>query len=87
MSPQVVIYGASWCEACHQAALYFRKKGIEPVEKNIEADEKAAQEMRAKLEKAGLHSSSIPVLEVRRVLFVGFNPEQVERILARGDHP
>src|SRR5579884_3391755 len=34
----VVIYGAEWCAACHDAARYLRSKGIPYVEKDVEKD-------------------------------------------------
>ncbi|WP_394832036.1 NrdH-redoxin [Pendulispora rubella] len=79
--PAVIIYGAEWCGPCHQAAAYLRKKGIPFVEKNIEADRDAAREMHAKLAKAGLHDGSIPVLDVRGKMMVGFNPRAVDEAL------
>ncbi len=77
----VVIYGAEWCEACHQAASYLRKKGIPYVEKDIEKDSSAAREMQDKLTKNGLRSGSIPVLDVRGKVMVGFNSAQIDAAL------
>jgi glutaredoxin len=79
--PAVIIYGASWCGACHEAAAYFRKKGISFVEKDIEEDANAAREMRLKLSHAGLHVGSIPVLDVRGHVMIGFNPGEVDAAL------
>lgn len=79
--PAVIVYGASWCGACHQAAAYLRKKGVAFVEKDVEEDANAAREMRAKLAKAGMHSGSIPVLDVRGKIIVGFSAPQVDDAL------
>jgi len=79
--PAVIIYGAEWCGACHQAAAYLRRKGIPFVEKDIEADHGAAREMHGKLAKAGLGDGSIPVLDVRGKVMVGFNPRSVDEAL------
>jgi glutaredoxin len=81
--PAVIIYGASWCGACHDAAAYLKRKGIPFIEKDIEADAKAAQEMRGKLARAGLRGGSIPVLDVRGHVMVGFNPREVESALGQ----
>ena len=51
--PAVIVYGASWCSACHQAMAYFKKKGIAFIEKDIEKDAEAAEEMNGKLRRAG----------------------------------
>ncbi len=81
--PAVIIYGASWCGACHQAAAWLKKKNVSYVEKDIEADAKADEEMRAKLDKAGLRGGSIPVIDVRGVVMVGFSAPRVEEALGR----
>jgi glutaredoxin len=79
--PNVIIYGASWCGPCHQAAAFFKQRGVPFVEKDIEADSGAAREMHAKLDKAGMRGGSIPVIDVRGKLFVGFDANAVERAL------
>jgi glutaredoxin len=79
--PLVVIYGAEWCGACHEAARYLRRKGIPYVDKDIEKDPAAASEMQQKLAKSGLHEGSIPVIDVRGKLMVGFNPAEIDAAL------
>ncbi|MGO8997432.1 MAG: glutaredoxin family protein [Polyangiaceae bacterium] len=79
--PAVIVYGASWCSACHQAMAYFKKRGITFIEKDIENDPQAAEEMNGKLRRAGLRGGSIPVLDVRGRVFVGFDPRTVEEAL------
>ncbi len=78
----VIIYGASWCGPCHQAAAYLRQKGVPFVEHDIEEDPHAQREMRAKLEQAGKRGGSIPVLDVRGRILVGFDPRAVDQALA-----
>jgi glutaredoxin len=77
----VVIYGAEWCGACHDAARYLRRKGIAYIEKDIENDPAAAKEMEQKLAKSGKRGGSIPVIDVRGKLMVGFNPGQLDAAL------
>lgn len=79
--PTVIIYGASWCGPCHQAQAYLRQKGIPFVEHDIEEDPNAAKEMRAKLERAGKRGGSIPVIDVRGRILIGFDPNAVEQAL------
>jgi glutaredoxin len=81
--PAVIIYGASWCGACHDAAAYLRRKGIAFIEKDIEKDPAAAREMQGKLTRAGLRAGSIPVLDVRGHVMVGFNPSAVDGALGQ----
>ena len=79
--PAVIVYGASWCSACHQAEAYLKSKHVNYVEKDIEADSSAAQEMNGKLQRSGLRGGSIPVLDVRGRVMVGFNPHEVDEAL------
>jgi glutaredoxin len=81
--PAVIIYGAEWCGACHEAASFLRSKGIAYVEKDVEKDSGAASEMQQKLARNGLRSGSIPVIDVRGKVMVGFNPQEVESALGQ----
>lgn len=79
----VIIYGASWCGPCHQAADYLKSKGVRYVMKDIETTPGAEAEMRQKLAQAGRHGGSIPVIDVKGQILVGFSPDSVDRALAR----
>jgi glutaredoxin len=78
------VYGASWCSACHQAAAYLTRRHVAFVEKDIEQDAAAAQEMREKAQRAGVATGSIPILDVRGHVMVGFSAEAIDRALAGG---
>ncbi|MDB4936317.1 MAG: hypothetical protein JWP87_3289, partial [Labilithrix sp.] len=82
--PAVIIYGASWCGPCHQAAAYLKKKGVVFVEHDIEQDSSKAREMQTKLAKAGMRGGSIPVLDVRGKILVGFDARAVDQALGVG---
>ena len=79
--PAVIIYGASWCGPCHQAAAYLKQKGVAFVEHDIEQDSVSQHEMQAKLAKAGMRGGSIPVLDVRGHILVGFDARAVDQAL------
>jgi len=81
--PAVIIYGASWCGPCHQAAAYLKQRGIPFVEHDIEKDSSAAREMQGKLAKAGVRGGSIPVLDVRGRILVGFDSRAVDQALGQ----
>ena len=81
--PPVIIYGASWCGACHEAAAYLRHKGIPYVEKDVEKDPGANEEMKQKLRRFGLPNGSIPVIDVRGKVMVGFDPGEVDDALGK----
>ena len=79
----VIIYGAEWCGACHDAARYLRSKGIAFVEKDVEKDAGAAREMQQKLAQNGLRAGSIPVIDVRGHVMVGFSAQEVDSALGQ----
>jgi len=79
----VIIYGAPWCGPCHEAAAYLRKKGIPFVEKDVDDDRSAQTEMQGKLRRAGLPAGSIPVIDVRGKILVGFDPRAIDEALGR----
>ncbi len=81
--PPVVIYGAEWCGACHEAMRYLRHKGVPYVEKDIEKDPAAAREMQEKLAKHGMNAGSIPVIDVHGTVMVGFNPPAIDSALGQ----
>jgi len=81
--PVVIVYGASWCGACHQAMDYLRRKGIPYVEKDVEKDPAAAREMQQKLAKNGLPAGSIPVIDVRGKVMIGFDPHAIDSALGQ----
>ncbi len=81
-APTVIIYGASWCGPCHQAAAFLKKRGVRFIEKDIEQDSGANREMQAKLQRAGMRGGSIPVIDVRGKMLVGFDEGAVSRALA-----
>lgn len=81
--PAVIIYGASWCGPCHQAAAYLKKRGVPFVEKDIEEDRLAAREMQQKLASAGMRGGSIPVIDVRGKVLVGFDERAMDRALGQ----
>ena len=82
-SATVIIYGASWCGPCHQAADYLKSKRVPYVMKDVEETPGAAAEMREKLARVGRHGGSIPVIDVRGQILVGFSAAAIDAALAR----
>ena len=81
--PTVIIYGASWCGPCHQAAAHLKKRGVAFVQRDIEQDSSAAREMQSKLAKANMRGGSIPVIDVRGRILLGFDPRAVDQALGQ----
>jgi glutaredoxin len=79
----VIIYGADWCRPCHEAEEYLRQKGVQVVKKDVEQSPAAAAEMRDKLDKSGQRGGSIPVIDVRGQILVGYSKGALDRALSR----
>lgn len=71
----MIIYGASWCNACDAAASYLTRLGIPFVEKDVEEDAVARAGRDTALAGAGLGGAkSLPVIDIRGTITVGFFP-------------
>ncbi|MBW2410455.1 MAG: DUF4124 domain-containing protein [Deltaproteobacteria bacterium] len=75
--PSVELYVTSWCTYCHKAKAFFRSKGIEFTEYNIENDEEAAQRMLS-------HTSSraVPFVIINGQKIQGYSSAAYERALS-----
>lgn len=76
-----IIYGASWCKPCHQAADYLRGRGVTVVMKDIEESEAAQAEMQQKLARSGRGGASIPVIDVAGQILVGYSPGSLDQAI------
>jgi glutaredoxin len=79
----IVVYGASWCGACRQAEAYLRARGVPFVEKDVERDPGAQEEMMRKATAQGLRPTGIPVIDVRGRILLGFDRGAIDRLLAQ----
>lgn len=79
----VVVYKTDWCGVCKQLTAYLDKRGIAYVARDIEKDVGAAAELKAKADKSGLPTGSVPVVDVKGTLMVGFDRDRLERMLAK----
>lgn len=78
---EVVLYSASWCDACKAAGRFLRERGVPFVEKDVERDPGAHAEMVSKLREAGLPQAGIPVLDVRGTMVQGFDAARLGALL------
>lgn len=77
----VILYGTSWCGACRTARQHFLAKNIPFIDKDIEKDPAAAEELRDKAAKLGISADRVPVLDVRGRLLIGFDARRVQALL------
>ena len=77
----IVVYKTDWCGVCKQLTAYLDRKGVQYVAKDIEKDPAAASEMKAKADKKGVKTGSVPIVDVRGELMVGFDRARLEKLL------
>ncbi len=80
----IIVYRTSWCGVCERAVAWLQQNGHTYVEKDVEADADAAQEVQRKLAASGKSSRGVPVIDVGGKLMVGFDPNQLERLISGG---
>ena len=72
----LTIYSTPTCPYCIMAKNFFKKYNIAYNEKDVAADQMAAQEM---IKKSG--QMGVPVIEVDNEIMVGFDEERLKKIL------
>lgn len=80
-SDEVVLYGTSWCGYCDKAKALLRKLNVSFVEKDIEKDPSAAQELAQKGARAGVQPRGVPVLDIRGKLVLGYNEARIKELV------
>ena len=76
--PNVEIFVTSWCTYCHKAKAFFRSKGIEFTEYNVEKDEAAAQRMASLTQ-----SRAVPFVIIDGRMIQGYSAGAYERALKK----
>lgn len=76
-SAGVTVYTTSWCGYCKKTKEFLQKRGVDFVEKDIEKDPDAAQELSQKAAAAGVRVGGVPVTDVRGKLIVGFDERRL----------
>ena len=79
-APQVTVYSTSWCAFCHAEMQWLDHLGIPYVAKDIEADEAAMEELKAK---NGGNFQGVPVTDINGELILGFDRPKLEDALRR----
>lgn len=73
---KVLIYSTPTCHFCHLAKDFFTEKGIKYEEYNVAVDLDKRREM---MDKSG--QMGVPVIDIDGDITVGFNEEEVSRLL------
>ncbi|WKZ27122.1 MAG: glutaredoxin domain-containing protein [Candidatus Paceibacterota bacterium] len=75
--PKITIYSTPWCGYCQQAKEYFKTKGWEYTEKDVQADAVAREEMINKTGQLG-----VPVIDINGKIVIGFDRPKIDQYAA-----
>jgi glutaredoxin 3 len=72
--PQIVLYSVAWCPHCKEAKEYFTRSNIPFINRDVEVDERAMEDLSVKY-----NSQGVPVIVIgtgrNEVVLKGFTPE------------
>ena len=71
---QVIVYGTSWCGYCRMTREWLTDNGIAFVDKDIEQDSDAADELKRKANEQHVRPRGVPVVDAGGKLVMGFDP-------------
>ena len=74
-SAQVTIYSTTWCAFCKTEKQYLDKLGIAYVEKDIEEDKAAYEEL---MSKNGGNFQGVPVTDIAGEIILGFDRAKID---------
>lgn len=75
---KVIIYSTTWCAFCKTEKQYLEKLGVAFVEKDIEADAAAHEELMSKI---GGNFRGVPVTDIDGDLVLGFDRPKIDGFL------
>ena len=74
----VIIYSTNWCAYCKMARQYMSTKQVPVIEKNIEEDPTAHDEL---MQKIGGNFRGVPVIDIAGNIVLGFDRPTIDRQL------
>ena len=80
-SDGVIIYGTPWCGACQRARAFLEERNVPYRFKDIEKDATFAAELADKAAWLRVRADRVPVLDIRGVLVIGFEPARIRTLI------
>ena len=74
----VIIYSTNWCAYCKMARQYMDSKRVPVIEKNIEEDPAAHDEL---MKKIGGNFRGVPVIDIAGSIILGFDRPTIDQQL------
>lgn len=82
----VLVFTTSWCPHCRTAVNWLKSNNVQFKERNVEQDAGARAELSKLGAEAGMAPqmlNTVPILYVKGRLMLGFNPDEVGRLLGK----
>jgi glutaredoxin-like YruB-family protein len=76
---KVTIYSTTWCAFCKTEKQYLDKLGVAYVEKDIEADKEAYEEL---MGKSSGNYRGVPVTDIDGEMVLGFDRPKIDALLS-----
>lgn len=76
--PKVIIYSTTWCAFCKTEKQYLEKLGVPFVEKDVEVDKEAYEELMAKSDGG---YQGVPVTDIAGEMVLGFNRPVIDQLI------
>ena len=80
-SNEVIVYGTSWCAFCKKARAFLKARGVPFIDKDVEKDKAAVEELTQKAMAARVRPDGVPVLDVKGTLILGYDEQAIVRAL------
>lgn len=74
----VIIYSTTWCAFCKTEKQYLDKLGVSYIEKDIEEDKVAYEEL---MKKSNGAYQGVPVTDIGGSLVLGFDRHKIDEVL------
>lgn len=78
MTAKVIVYSTPWCAFCKTEKQYLEHLGVAFVDKDIENDKEAFDELAAKTDG---RTSGVPVTDIDGELIFGFDRKKIDELL------
>ncbi len=76
----VIIYSTNWCAYCKMTKQYLDGKCVPNIEKNIEEDADAHDEL---MQKTGGNFRGVPVIDIAGDIILGFDRRKIDESLKK----
>jgi glutaredoxin-like YruB-family protein len=79
---KITIYSTTWCAFCKTEKQYLDSKGVSYIEKDIEEDKEAYEEL---MSKNGGAYQGVPVTDIAGELVLGFDRKKIDELIAKNN--